>query len=67
MATQTITYNKGQYLKFKSQRCACTGGGWSEHQGEVVGIIHNQSGTWYQINTLDGIKTTKEEWILGIL
>lgn len=58
-------YTIEQQVLFQAQRCQCSGGGFTEMVGTIVGTITNQSGQWYQINTTEGIKTVREEWIKG--
>lgn len=60
-------YQINQQLLFRSEKCACTGGGFTELMGTLVGIVQAPNGPWYQINTQEGVKTVQQDKIVRIL
>lgn len=57
-------FSTGQNVVAKIQRCACTGGGFTEVEGPIIGIINNTTGPWYQINTPNGVVVVSHNNIL---
>ena len=62
-----LMYKPDQTVAFYKQRCACVGGGRSEHHGRIVGILPRPNGNWYQIDQPSGIVTVKEADIIRII
>lgn len=59
-------YKTEQTVLFKKRRCACTGGGITESEGRIVGVLPRPNGNWYQIDQMSGIVTVKETDIIRI-
>lgn len=61
------TYRVGQKVAAIITRCKCIGGGTSEVHANVVGIVNAPNGTWYQLDTPNGISTVSEQNIIKVI
>lgn len=56
----------GTKVAIRIARCACVGGGFTEENGVIIGIIQGKNGLWYQVNHPNGVATVKEDQIIRI-
>lgn len=60
-----MIYKVADKVIAKIARCACVGGGYTEIDGQIIGIIADQHGDWYQVSTSSGVHYVRYENILS--